>query len=237
MKYKYKIIYDIQYDMWNWRDSIKNSFMGFNWIDNISNKNDLKIAKQILGLKKQAAEKILKPYLENQKNNPKSKLNKFTKIIEKNFQEKYQDACKILEKITNRPLMSNNFTFYITTFPRCLYFYEKRGIFIYDATEDFWGMPIDTFLHEAHHLQFIHYWYENKNSPVSKLKYEDFDYLKEALTVVLDDDELKSIMSLPDQGYPTQTEFRKLLYQNWQKYHNFDRLVDFGLSKLNDFIK
>lgn len=39
--------------MWNWRDSLENSFMGTNWIDNIHDKNDLEIAKKISNLKKQ----------------------------------------------------------------------------------------------------------------------------------------------------------------------------------------
>jgi len=106
---------------------------------------------------------------------------------------------------------------------------------MYNSIHDFWGLPIDNFLHEGLHFQFTHYWYENKNSPVSKLKYEDFDYLKEALTVVLNDKEPKSIMSVPDQGCPSQEKFRKLLYKNWQKHHDFDKLVDFRLSKLDNF--
>ncbi len=236
MKYGYSIIYDIQKDMWNWRDSLKNPFLGRSWINNVKDKNDLKIVKQILELEKKSAEKILKPYLLSQKETQNSRLNNFLKIIKKDFQKKYQNAIQVLETITQQPIMSDNFTFYITTFPRCPYFYEKREIFIYDSTEDYWGMPIDTFLHEVLHFQFIYYWYKNPKSAVLKLKYEDFDYLKEALTVVLDD-ELKPIISQSDQGYPSQIKYRKLLRQNWQKYHDFNKLVDFGLSKLNDFIK
>lgn len=235
MKYNYKIIYKIQDDMWNWRDALKNPFMGRDWINNISDSNDLKIAKQIVDLKKQSAEKILKPYLLIQKQNPSSNLNRFIKLIQKDFEEKYQDACNILEKITNHPLMSNDFTFYVTTFPRCPYFYEKCEIFIYDSIENYWGMPIDTFLHEGLHFQFIHYWYDNKKSPVSKLKYEDFDYLKEALTVVLDED-LKPIIFQSDQGYPNQEKYRKILHKYWQKYHDFDKLVKYGLSELKNFL-
>jgi len=217
--------------MWNWRDALKNPFMGRNWIDNINDNNDLKIAQQISGLKKQSAEKILKPYLTIQKNNPTSKLNQFIKLTQKDFLEKYQDACKILELITKHPIVSDNFTFYITTFPRCPYFYQRKEIFIYDSIEDYWGMPIDTFLHEGLHFQFIHYWYKNKNSQVSKLKHNDFDYLKEALTVVLDED-LKPIISQPDQGYSSQIEYRKLLHSHWQKHHDFEKLIEYGLSEL-----
>lgn len=232
----YKILYDIQKDIWNWRDALKSSFMGSDWLNNIDNNSDRKIAQQILGLKKQPAELILKPYLIAQKENPNSKLNKFIEIIENDFQEKYQNACQILEKITKHPMISDNFTFYVTTFPRGCYFYEKCEIFMYDSIENFWGMPIDGFLHEGLHFQFTCYWREDKNSPISKLNDDNFDYIKEALTVVLDDD-LKPIITTADQGYSNQIKYRKLLSKHWQKYHDFEKLVDYGLSKLNNFTK
>jgi hypothetical protein len=133
-------------------------------------------------------------------------------------------------------MVSDKFTFYVTTFPRCPYSYDNYEIFMYNSIEGFWGMPIDGFLHEGLHFQFTHYWGDNEKSPVSKLDNDNFDYLKEALTVVLDDD-LKPIITQADQGYSNQAEYRKLLSKHWQKYHDFDNLVDFGLSKLNKFAK
>lgn len=234
MKYIYKIKYDLDKDIWNWLDSLNSSFMGFNWINNIDNKDDKKIAKKISSLEKEQAELILRPYLENQKNNS-NKLNNFLKIFNNDFNKKYLYACQILEKITNRPMMSDKFTFYITTFPRCPYDYEKCEIFIYYSTKDFWGMPIDTFLHEGLHFQFTRYWGDDKNSPVSKLNDDEFEYIKEALTVVLDKD-LVPLISQPDLGYQNQTKYRQLLHKHWQKHHNFDELINYGLSKLNLFI-
>ena len=55
MNNKYRIKYSLNKDIWNWIDALQNSFMEFNWIDNIDNQDDTKIAKQILKLKKQDA--------------------------------------------------------------------------------------------------------------------------------------------------------------------------------------
>lgn len=63
-------------------------------------------------------------------------------------------------------------------------------------------MPIDGFLHKGLHFQFTYFWRCDKESPVSKLNESEFNYLKEALTVVLDDD-LKPIITVPDMGYPS----------------------------------
>ncbi len=235
MKYTYKIIYDIDSDMWNWRDSLKSPFMGFTWRDNVKLKEDLVIVNKIINLNKKEAEKILKPYLLKQRNNSDSRLNKFLDLAEKDLKDKFQDACEVLEKITKKPIMSSHFDFFVTTFPRMPFFYDRKEIFMYCSTEDYWGMPTDGFLHEGLHFQFMYYWQADKKSPVSKLNQEEFDYLKEALTVVLDED-LKPVITVPDRGYPNQVAFRDELHDFWKKTNDFDKLVNFGLKRLPDFI-
>lgn len=235
MNHTYQIKYDLKKDIWNWYDALNNSFMGYNWIDNIDRQDDKKIALKISGLKKSSVNIILKPYLEHQIQNPNSRLNRYLKIINLDFSQKYTDACLILEHLTQYPLMSNQFTFYVTTFPRSPYFYDKCEIFMYNSTAGFWSMPIDGFLHEGLHFQFTYYWRKNKNSPVSKLNPDKFEYLKEALTVVLDKN-LKPILTIPDTGYPHQQEFRRLLSKHWIKHHHFGNLIEYGLSILDSFI-
>lgn len=235
MKQSYKIIYDIKKDMWNWRGAVQGSFMGRRNIDKIKNKSDKEIANKIVSLTKQPAEIILKPYLAAKKADPKSKLNKFIQLAKKDFCDKYIDACKALEQITKRPMMSDEFTFYVTTFPRMTVFFDKCIIYMYNSTEGVWGMPIDGFLHEVLHFQFYYYWRLDKESPVYKLSEDEFDYLKEALTVILDE-ELKPIMTVPDCSYPQQIKFRNVIHEHWKKYHDFDKLVDYGLEKLPKYI-
>ena len=162
-------------------------------------------------------------------------MNKFIEIAEKDFDDKYEEAIKILEKISGYPMMSNSFDFYITTFPRVPYFYNRREMFMYDSIDGFWGMPIDNFLHEGLHFQFIYYWRKNSNSLVSKLSDKEFDYVKEALTVVLND-ELRPILTVVDHGYDNQQEYRKILSDFWKKNDDFSKLVHFALLKLDDLI-
>lgn len=235
MKYNYKIIYDIKKDMWNWRGAVGDSFMGSANIDNIDNESDRNIANQMLGLKKRSAEMILKPYLLSKKIDANSRLNKFMVIAEKDFRNKFTDACLALERITKRPMMSDKFTFYVTTFPRMTVFFDTCVIFMYASIEGVWGMPIDGFLHEALHFQFNHYWRQDPTSPVYKLTEDEFTYIKEALVVVLDYD-IKPIITLPDKGYAAQADYCKIMHNHWRAHHDFDKLVEFGLSKLPEFI-
>lgn len=232
MKCKYEIIYDINKDMWNWRGGLSDFRMNSSWIDNIDNDNDYKVAKQIVGLKKQPAELTLRPYLKTKVVNSKSELNKFIRVTEKEFHDKFDDACLALERITKHPIVADNFTIYVTTFPRMTVFYDKNIIYMYNSTKGVWGMPIDGFLHEGLHFQFERYWRNDNTSPVSKLDDKEYFYLKEALTVILDD-ELKPIITVPDKSYSELAWLRNPMHKYWKEYHDFDKLVNFGLIELS----
>jgi hypothetical protein len=98
-----------------------------------------------------------------------------------------------------------------------------------------WSDPLRAALHEISHFQFTHYWRENSESEVSKMSFEAFDYLKEALTIILDEDFVQDgIISAPDRGYLRHQELRKKLTEKWQETHNFDELVNFGVQELSN---
>lgn len=228
----YKIIYDLDRDIWNW-------YYGSNYSDNgsqLTESKDKQILKGIVGLSEiELAEPILCPFLRSKLSNKNSELNEFIKISKSEFDDKFYDACDILEKITNRPLAVSKFTFYITTFPRMVVFFDEGIIFMYAKIDKkLWGMPIDGFLHESLHFQFNKYWRENEESLISKLSEDDYFMIKESLTVILDE-ELKPTITLPDCSYPEFFDYRKALHDNWKKHHDFDRLVDYGLEKLSEY--
>lgn len=224
-KYPYKIIYDIKKDIWNWYYGVKYS-KNAEQLDG----EDLRIAQKVQRLNKKDSEKILRPFLRSKQLKSDSKLNIFIKTAEKEFKEKYTAACDILSKITGKPFIAGDFTFYVTSFPRMVVFYDTRIIFMYAKIDkELWGMPIDGFLHEGLHFIFDKYWRENKKSPVAKLSEDDFFKLKEALTVILDE-ELKPVITLPDVSYPEFQDLRNKLHNEWRKHHNFEQLVGYGVK-------
>jgi len=228
---KYKIIYNIDRDIWNWHYGV-NDFGNF---DQLTDVPDRDIFKKVKGLKKiEQASLILRPFLKTKLDDSNSQLNKFIKIAEREFAEKFNDACDILEKITKHPMAVDNFMFFITTYPRMTVFFEEGFIFIYAKIDDkLWGMPIDGFLHEGLHFQFDKYWRQNNKSAVSKLSEDDYFMIKESLTVILDEG-LKPTITLPDCSYPEFDDYRNVLHERWKKCHDFDELVNFGLEKLSE---
>lgn len=233
-KAKYKLIYDLDRDIWNW-------YYGVNYfpnLDQLDDDADKQIFAKVDGLKSiERADPILRPFLLAKHNNLNSQLNKFMKIAKNEFAKKFEVACDILEKITKHPIAIDNFTFFVTTYPRMVVFYEEGYIFTYAKIDNkLWGMPIDGFLHEGLHFQFDKYWRQDNNSPVSKLSGDDYLIIKESLTVILDE-ELRPVITLPDCSYPEYKNYRNLLHKHWQQYHDFEGLVEFGLEKLPAFAK
>lgn len=233
--YKYHISLDINRDAWNWYDATKGNFQSFDWRSNLRDDKDIEIFDKIKILNKKDAEIIIKKYLKLKYKNEILGINKYKKAIKIELDKNFYEACDWLQKVTKKSLAVKDYKFIITTFPRCPYDYRTGLIFI-NYFKNFVSInPISLFLHEALHFQFHHFWQQDKDSPISKLSDYDFNFLKESLTVILDDD-LKPLMSKADKGYPAHQSFRKELHKEWLKNHDFDKLVDFGLKKLPEFL-
>ncbi|MDD2637185.1 MAG: hypothetical protein PHW82_16980 [Bacteroidales bacterium] len=227
-KFTYKIKLDIKKDAWNWWSGCNSFSHGMDWGKGVPEN----ILSCIRDKSEDEAYEYIFPFLRQKYVDEKDKITASKNFIEKRFNEDYINACKKLEDVMGKPLYRNNFTVYQTTFPRGPYNYEK-GFFL-EYIE--WTNPIAGFLHELSHFQFIHYWRNNPNSEVSKLSYEHFDWLKESLTIILDEDFLP-IIERVDRGYEIHGPFRKQLREFWKTNHDFDKLVDFGLKILPNYVQ
>ena len=230
MRISYELKYDLERDIWNWYYGANYSENGEN---NFKSADDLEALKKIKGLKTlEEAEPILRPFLQSKLDNPESELNAFLKTTTKQFEELFDKACEVMENITKHSIANERFTFYATTFPRMVVFYDEGIVFLYAKIDDeLWGMPMDGFMHELLHFQTDKYWRQNPESPVSKLSEDDYFKLKESLTVILDE-ELKPIITLPDCSYPEFGDLRNKLHEHWKSNHDFETLIAYGVSLL-----
>ncbi len=218
----YQITYDPKMDAINWYHALTKTTYRSNWKHLIPEN----IAKNVASMAKDEAIEYLTDYLTAKHQETSSEINNYIKYVRHKFKENFKLACSQLEQITDHPLYKDNFKIYITTIKRAPYDYETGSIWLPIRAN-----PIDIFMHETLHFQFIHYYRNNPNSKVSRLSEKDFDWLKEAQTVILDQD-LVPPMDKPDRGHPIHKEFRHQLHQFWQKNHDFDELVGFGLQLL-----
>lgn len=227
--YKYQIKLDIEKDASNWYEACNRVSYGVDWKTRIPSE----IYDNIFGKSKEEANDYIIPFLRNKYILEKEQIAEYTNFINKEYNEKFQKACEKVVELLGKQLYRNDFTIFLTTFPRCPYNYEQGYILAVIGTS--WVDPIKNFLHELLHFQFICYWGRNAESEVSLLNDDQFNYLKESLTVILDDG-FYPIIKAPDKGYEIHKEFREELHKEWVKHHDFDKLVDFGLKELHKYI-
>lgn len=226
MSYRYKIAIDINKDAWNWYGACNSVGHGVDWKQRI----DSDVAEKIHGKTESEAYEFLVPYLKQKYEDEAEMMELGEDFIRKRFETHFLPACEKLIEITGKPLYRDDFTVYLTTFPRGPYNYE-RGEFWLGV---FWTNPIANFMHETLHFQFIRFWRENKESAVSKLSDDKFEYLKESLTIVLDES-LVPLIEVSDKGYESHEEYRKKLHSFWTKNKNFDELVKYGVKILDKY--
>ena len=219
---------DIEKDAWNWWGACNSSSYGVDWKERISKS----LQNKISGKTKKEAYKFLFPYLA--KLHKRVKLETEKNYAQKRFDEKQKQIFERMEEVTGRKICRENFIIFMTTFPRCPYNITKGYIWSYYK----WGRGdyVDSFIHELLHFQTYAYWYEKCRK---KLSNEDFEDLKEALTVILNES-FSDIMTKPDCGYEVHKYLREELAKYWKKIKNFNSLVNYGVKifpKFRDTIK
>lgn len=223
MKYSYKIHRNIYQDAWNWWDGCNGFSHGIDW----SKSAELDVVRAIKGKSQKEAYRFLIPYLKGKYLKEKDKIEKARQNITKQFEQNFEKACNKIVTVMGKPLYRSDFRFFLTTFERAPYDPDRGYVWLCV----YWTSAIHTFLHELCHFQFIHYWRENPSSPVSKLTEDKFEFLKESLTIILDD-AFYTIIKKPDQGYDMHQEFRKKLIKFWKREKDFDKLVEFGVRQI-----
>ena len=225
---KYRIRLDIKKDAWNWYDGCTNTpFHGNDWTKGIPKE----IIEKLQNSSEKEAYEFLIPFLKNKYITDKKQIKKHRALLKNKYEQKLNIACKKVEDLLGKPIYNKDFTIFLTTFPRGPYNPYRGYMWEYVG----WKDQIVGFLHELLHFQFVHYWRDNPDSPVNKLSWEQFDYLKEALTMILDED-LVPLIEWPDKGYEKHKELRKELTEFWKNNKNFNDLVEFGLKRIVHYV-
>jgi len=220
---KFKL--DVEKDAWNWWDACNNISHGMDWKQRI----EPEIRRKIVGKSQKATYVFLIPYLENLYRKKNKRISSFINKNNVLFDRKLESGCARIELVMAKPIYRKDFTLYFTMFPRAPYCPKTGSIWF----PYLWKDPMGTFLHELCHFQFIHYW-RDKKTDVAKLSRTRFEFLKESLTVILDEDFL-DLIEKKDQGYPVHKEFRTVLKKYWKANHNFEKLVEVGLQNLDKY--
>ena len=143
----------------------------------------------------------------------------FAKALQEAWNKINDEFFKRLEKITKKPIYTNEFVAYVTTVTRCPY-NEKENWFMISFFKDILNALV-TAGHEIMHLQFHNTYWDEIEKQIGKEKTAD---LKEALTVLLNL-EFKDLWFVEDRGYDVHKELRAFIAEEWRRDKDFEILL------------
>lgn len=202
---------------------------GFNWRDQIAHISD-ELLKKIEKASFSHARKIVEEYIKkDSKKKYKDKLMySEMKTLEEAWEIVEKEYFKILTKITNKSIFTNNFNCYFTTGLMCPY-NDKENWFMVSMWHSI-PISITMICHEIMHLQFLHYY---KNYLKKKgLKNDQIETLKESLTFLLNEEEFSNVILCNDSGYPDHQKLRKKLGKIWHKEKDFQKFLDLAIAEV-----
>jgi hypothetical protein len=215
--------FNLKGDIDNWWDACNSSFMGNDWKMWI--RPDLR--EKIVGVRKDKAERFLRPYLEGVYKREGKHVLKMIGVSKRYWDENETEIYSRLSKITKKPIWPPIIHCYYTTFPRCPYGFKKNEGWLYinkkfaKNKKEYAG----TVLHELMHFQFHKYfWGYCKKHGLSDAQ---INHLKEAFTFLINE-EFSDIVSR-DNGYRIHKMLRKDLSKIWKKSNNFRITLDGGI--------
>jgi hypothetical protein len=83
------------------------------------------------------------------------------------------------------------------------------------------------------HFQVIHYYGDTLMKDLSDV---EFEFLKEALTVILNDECLEFLGKI-DCWYPLHQRLRRNILREWRQHHNFQKLLMYGCQQVKRYVK
>ncbi|MCX6812980.1 MAG: hypothetical protein NTV77_00590 [Candidatus Azambacteria bacterium] len=217
---------DFERDLQNWIQAIrKGQSHGLGWIKYAPSE----VRAQIEGKNPEEIGEILRLFLEKKYITEKKQLIDYAANLEMALNNVSDKMFSTLERITEQPMYRDNFSGFITTFPRAPYFTASGYIwFIYGKNNEW---QIMSCMHELFHMQFESYY---KNRLEKQISNEQFAFLREAMTVILNE-ESHEITSEIDEGYPIHQEFRTYLLTLWKQKKNFEEFIENAIKSLKKF--
>lgn len=211
---KLHIKLDLEKDAWNWWDACNKISHGVDWKENI----DPNLQKHIVGKNQIEAYGFLLPYLE--KLYQDMEIDKYIQEIQSGFDKINDKLFDKMAKITGHPVYRENFTCFITSFPRFAYDYPNGYIWI--SCKKGLDFQILTVIHEILHFQYFQYFGERVWDEIGKEKHA---VLKEAMTVIINE-EFQDITSEKETGYDLYKKLGNQLLNIWKNTKNMDQFID-----------
>lgn len=160
-------------------------------------------------------------YLEGRQDRFLTDLRAMKALHEEYFRRRGTALLNTVARLVNRPIYTQRFSCTFTLLSTCPYDPE-RNWFMVSAKAN---MPsqLRTVCHEVLHLQFIHYYYRYCRRQLNEKQFQD---LKEALTVLLNEPRFRRFHVALDPGYAAHAQLRTTIQRLWRRRRSFPEFLD-----------
>lgn len=171
---------------------------------------------------KQQAIALVHKYLQGRQDNFMTDL-KAMKIFLEWYVDKYGNGLlNDIAKLTNKSIYRKTFFATFTLLQTCPYD-PQRHWFMVSAKRNM-AKQVNTIAHEIFHLQFIHWYYQYcLQEGLSETQFQD---LKEALTILLNEPQFAKYHLGIDVGYTSHQRLRKEIVRLWKKKTSYQVFLD-----------
>lgn len=125
-------------------------------------------------------------------------------------------------RMTGRAMYADRFYAYFTLLGICPYDYAKRSFMV--SVRQNMPKQLTTVCHEIMHFQFIHHY--RRYCIEHGLTEKQFQDLKEAMTVLLNQRTFRKYPMAIDRGYDAHQPLRKELERLWRRKHSYREFLD-----------
>lgn len=217
---------DFQKDLQNWLQVIqKKQSHGINWRQFIPNSLRGKLA----GKNAEEITEIINSFLKEKYRAEKNTLLKYANNLQRVLNKTSKDIFSLMAHVTEKPMYRDEFTVFVTTFPRGPYNTSCGYVWMIYEKNDEWQTK--AFIHEFLHMQFEHYYKEDLKQKMSD---KQFEFLKESMTIIINK-EFTKITSEQDKGYPIHQVFRKYLLELWEQRKSFNQFIEKAVNNVERF--
>lgn len=180
------------------------------------------ILKKIRALSRAKAITYVHRYLRGRQGNFMVDFQALKYFLEQHIERYGTGLLNEIAKLTNRPIYRQKFFATFTLLQTCPYD-PKRHWFMISAKANM-ARQVKIIAHEIYHLQFIHYYYDYcLKSGLSEKQFQD---LKEALTVLLNEPQFRKYHLAIDVGYLAHQELRKKIAAYWPRRKSYLEFLD-----------
>ena len=207
-----KVVFAYDFDK-----DVENLLKGFN---SINNKKPTKLQELFLLRNEQLDREHVSTFLsEFQVSSPIELLS-----AEHTFEQKWQEIAELyfkrVEKLFNIEYPVQSITAYLSTNSRCTYDIPEGYFFLYHQSKE----PNATIMHELLHFYTWYAWHERLMA--KGLTPQEYNDIKESLTVLLNIEFFDLMNGEVDAGYPQHKEMRDRIAYLWNEHKDLEMVMD-----------